>query len=63
MDKTIPCYTVRIPMPGQPDGFHDVGRALQPEGAAELARVLLALNDPAITEIRIVVGVTLLSQV
>lgn len=62
MDKPVPCYDVYIPVAGQPDHLITKFRALTPEGAAELVRAILALHDKSIPEIRVSVGVAMLSE-
>lgn len=62
MDQPKPCYDVCVPVSGTPDQFVAHFRALTPEGAAELVRVLLALGDPNVQSVHVGIGVALVPE-
>lgn len=52
-------YVVLLPLPGHPDGWYAVARAVTPDGAAEVVRVLLAQRAREHTEILVRVSVVI----
>ena len=51
------CYYVLMPLEDNPIGHYTAARALTPEGAAEVIRILLANLPPKCPEIVVRVGV------
>lgn len=47
-------YIVQLPLIGHQDDWFDVVRALTPDGAAEVVRILLQYRTPDASTIRIV---------
>lgn len=46
-------YHVQLPLIGHPDGWFTAGRALTPEGAGEIVRILLLYRSSEVSQIRI----------
>lgn len=46
-------YVVQVPLTGSTDQWFDVARAVTPEGAAELVRVLLTHRSPDVNIVRV----------
>jgi hypothetical protein len=59
MSESLRCYVVSIQPPGAVGEFVPIVRALEPDSAAEVVRVLLAQKDSTLTAIRITVEVRL----